>query len=290
MTPITAHQPLYRSLHVVETVPADYGEDIFAHYPGLKLGLRESVEYYGARLSRLAEEVITQAGPGPADWVITGPAYHILPGGPNLLCSYIHHDLKNNLPESISLSQVVIPDKTADREIKDWDALNKYHNYSTFTEQERSELYRQSPEPALEPRDFRGRSILFVNDIRVTGTHERYLQAAFEKMDPPQVCWLYVLTVDPDLASAQPEIEFAINHSRIAGFEEFAELIATRELEYTSRCITRLLSYEMPELENLIQRLDPERRETILDLALAEGRFSGDYFREKIRFLRGSIG
>jgi hypothetical protein len=288
VTPIAMHQPLYRSLHVVETVPTDYGEDIFAHYPGLKLGLKESVDFYGARLSRVAEEVMTQAG--PADWVITGPAYHVLPGGPNLLSSYIYQDLQNKLPESIALSQVVIPDETADREIKDWDALNKYHNYSTFSQQERGELYRQSPEPALEPSDFRGRSILFVNDIRVTGTHERYLQSAFEKMDPPQVCWLYVLTVNPELAAAQPEIEYAINHSRIADFEEFAELIATRELEYTSRCITRLLSYEIPELESLVGRLDAGRKKAILDLALGEGRFSGEYFSEKIALLRSSIG
>lgn len=285
----TTQQTSLRSLRVIEKLPIDYSDDFFGHYPRLKLGVTESVDYYGAQLSRLAEDVITQSLRGSTDWTITAPAFNVLPGGPNLLGSYIYKDLKNKLPDSITLSLVHLRVETDDLEIKDSESLNKYHNYSTFTQQERDQLYEQSREPLIEPRDFRGRSILFVNDIKVTGTHQRYMQRAFDKTDPAQICWLYILEVDREIAEAQPEVEYAINHSRVASFEEFADLLATQNLEYTSRCVTRLLSYELSELAELFQMLDVGRKKTILELATADGRFSGDYFKEKIDLLKGCV-
>jgi hypothetical protein len=179
--------------------------------------------------------------------------------------------------------------ETDNLEIKDAESLNSYHNYSTFTQQERSQLYENAPGPLFELGDFRGRSIIFVNDINVTGTHQRYMEKAFAKVDSPQICWLYVLTINREIAAAEPEVEYAINHSRLASFEEFAALLATQNLEYTSRCITRLLSYELSQLEKLFQMLGSDRKQAILELALAEGRFSGDYFREKIDLLKRGV-
>lgn len=270
-------------------MPIDYRDDFFGHYPRLKLGVTESVNYYGAQLSRLAEKLITQSLPGPADWVITGPAFHVLQGAPNLLSSYIYEDLKNKLPDSVTLSLIRLRVETDKLEIKDAESLNSYHNYSTFTQQERSQLYEQASEPLFELGDLRGRSILFVNDVNVTGTHQRYMERAFAKVDSPQICWLYVLEVDREIAATEPEVEYAINNSSIASFEEFADLLATHNLEYTSRCITRLLSYELSQLARLFEMLDVGRKKAILELASAEGRFSGDFFKEKIDLLRRCV-
>jgi PRTase ComF-like len=278
------------SLRTIEKLPIDYGDDFFVHYPRLKLGVTESVDYYGPQLSRLAEDLITQSLPGATDWAITGPEYNVLPGGPNLLCSYIYEDLKNKLADSVTLSVVNIHVETDNLEIKDSESLNKYHNYSTFTQQQRNQLYEELRQPIIEPRDFLGRSILFVNDIKVTGTQQRYMQQAFAKVDPLQICWLYILSIDKEIAEAQPELEYKINHSCVASFEEFADLLATHNLEYTSRCITRLLSYEMSQLVKLFQMLDVGKKKKILELATAEGRFSGDYFKEKIDLLKTCVG
>jgi len=285
----TIQQTSLRSLRLIEKLPINYSDDFFGHYSRLKLGVTASVNYFGTQLSRLAEDVITHSVPTCTDWVITGPAYHVLPGGPNLLCSHIYEDLKTRLPASITLSLIHLSVEPENLEIKDAESLNQYHNYSTFTKQERSQLYEQSTEPLLELRDFHGRSILFVNDIKVTGTHQRYMQRAFAKLDSPQICWLYVLAVDREIAEAKPEVEYEINNSHLGSFEEFADLLATHNLEYTSRCITRLLSYEIPQLVTLFQMLDMPRKKTILELATAEGRFSGDYFKEKIDLLKRCV-
>jgi hypothetical protein len=112
------------------------------------------------------------------------------------------------------------------------------------------------------------------------------MERAFAKVDSQQICWLYVLQVDREIAETEPEVEYAINHSSIANFDEFAELLATHNLEYTSRCITRLLSYDLSKLAKLFEMLDEGRKKAILELATAEGRFSGEYFREKIDLLK----
>lgn len=286
----TSQQTSLCSLRTIEKLPIDYSDDFFCQYPRLKLGVTESVEYFGAQLSRLAEDVITQSLQGPIDWTITGPAYNVLPGAPNLLCSYLYEDLKSRLPESVTLYLAHLPVETDNLEIKDSESLHKYHNYSTFTQQERNQFYERSREPLIDPRDFRGRSILFVNDIKVTGAQQRYMQRAFAKMDSPQICWLYLLAVNREIAEAEPEIEYAINNSSIASFEEFADLLATHNLEYTARCITRLLSYELSQLAKLFQMLDSGRKKTILEVATAEGRFSGEYFKEKIDLLKRCTG
>ncbi|MGH9928432.1 MAG: hypothetical protein ACREA9_04285, partial [Pyrinomonadaceae bacterium] len=172
----TTQQTSLRALRVIEKLPIDHSDDFFRHYSRLKLGVTESVDYFGVQLSRLAEDVITQSRQGPTNWVITGPDYNVLPGGPNLLCSYIYEDLKNKVPDSNTLSLVDIRVETDDLEIRDSEALNKYHNYSTLTQQERNQIYEQSREPIIEPRDFLGLSIMFVNDIKVTGTQQRFMQ------------------------------------------------------------------------------------------------------------------
>lgn len=283
-------QTSLRSLRTIEKLPIDFRDNFFFHYSRLKLGVTQSVDYFGAQLSRPAEEVITESLPEHADWVIAGPAYNVLPGGPNLLCSYLYENLRNKLPDSIALSFAHLGDETGNLEIKDAESLNSYHNYSTFTQQERTQSYEHSPDPLLEPRDFRGRSILFVNDIKVTGTHQRYMEQVFAKLDVPQICWLYVLAIDQTIAEAEPEVEYAINQSSIGGFDEFAELLARDKLAYTSRCITRLLSYELSQLAKLFQMLDLSRKKAILERVTAEGRYSGDYFKDKIDLLKRCVG
>jgi len=283
-------QTSLRSFHVVEQLPIDYSSEIFAHYPRLKLGVTQSVNYYGAQLSRMADHIITESLPDCTDWAITGPAYNVLPGGPNLLCAYMHEHLRNTLPDSIALSVVKLRVEPDDLEITNSESLNNYHNCSMFSQQDRTKLYEQSREPLIEPHDFRGRSILFVNDIHVTGTQQRYMQRAFDKVHPQQICWLYILAVDRGIAEAHPEVEYQINYSCIASFEEFAELLATHDLEYTSRCITRFLSYDVSQIATMFHQLDQDRKRTILELAMAEGRFGGDYFKEKIDLLKSCVG
>lgn len=254
------------------------------------MGDTQSVDYYGPQLSRLAKNAIIDSLPRQVDWVITGPPYHVLPGGPNLLCSHIYQDLKRTFRDSINLSLVHLPVETSNLEIRDWEALNKFHNYSTFSVQERTQLYDGSRLLVLDSNDFRDRSILFLNDIRVTGSQEEYMQRTFAKVNPQQIFWLYLLVIEPEIAKVEPEVEYAINNSSIASLAEFAALLATQDLQYTSRCITRLLSYELSELAMLFEMLDAGRQRTILELAMAEGRFSGNYFKDKIDLLKSYVG
>src|SRR6185295_15342216 len=78
---------------------------------------------------------------------------------------------------------------------------------------ERERLARQLvPNP-----DLRGRPVLFVNDICVTGAQQQTMQQYFEQAEAACVRWLYVIVVDPEIGRMKPEIEWQIN---FAPFED----------------------------------------------------------------------
>lgn len=91
--------------------------------------------------------------------------------------------------------------------------------------------------------------------------------------------------VDPEIGREHPEIEYAINKSRISSFAEFSRVLLTQDLQYTSACIWRLLSYGSAELEALFERMPRAQRLTILDLLDREALRGVVAFREKIDLL-----
>lgn len=279
-----------RALHTIERLPVDFSADVLAHYPLLKLGTRDSVDFYGSAIIDLVRQVVEEAPERPGDWVLTGPAYNVLPGGPNLLCEYLVERLRGTLPSGVTVRHVPLGVETENLEIKDAGSLHKYHNYSTFSGEERRAAYRGTRRPIVDAAMFRGRSVMFVNDIKVTGTQQVFMQQVLEELTPTRICWLYILAVAPDIASSRPDVEYDINHSRCATFEEFVDLLAEAEFRYTSRCITRLLSYDVSQLERLAFRLGAARVGQILDLAVREGRFGGALFRDKIDLLQRCAG
>jgi len=67
-TATITQQTSLRSLRTIEKLPIDFSDNFFCHYSRLKLGVSESVDYFGAQLSRLAGDVITPSLPGHTDW------------------------------------------------------------------------------------------------------------------------------------------------------------------------------------------------------------------------------
>jgi len=115
------------------------------------------------------------------------------------------------------------------------------------------------------------RAILFVNDVNVTGTQQRFVQQTLESVRPARIDWLYLIQIDPAIGRAKPEIEYQLNHLSLDTFEDFAEIVAHAEIDYTSRCVDRLLRYSPAEQEILFASLDDARRSRLHQLIAQEG-------------------
>jgi hypothetical protein len=119
--------------------------------------------------------------------------------------------------------------------------------------------------------------VLFINDINVTGTQQLYVQRTMESVHPASIHWLYVIQVEPALGRSNPEIEYELNHLKHETFEDFGEIVARTNIDYTSRCVERLLRYPVERLKPLLRSLDPARHKGCrADLGRAYGRARHD--------------
>ena len=225
----------------------------------MKLGVRESVGLFARWLAPVAEK-ITSSRPEVADWVVSAPPFYTLPAGANLLAWEVCRilglrsvDLRYTLP---------FP-------------RNVHGDYSKSAVEDRIRNRRELHEGECAPRpdeaDFRDRAVLFINDINVTGTQQRFVQQTLEPVHPASIDWLYLFQVDPDLGRSKPEIEYELNHLHLATFEEFVEIMARADLDYTSRGVDRLLRYSAAEQETLFLSLDEKRRSRLHQLIALEG-------------------
>ena len=250
------------ALHTIDRLPLDPGFPLFRHYAAMKVGVRESVRYYASLLAAAAERIMAESG--SAGWVVTAPPLYVLPAGANLmaweLCRMLalrSVDLRYTLPY-------------ADAGPTDYSATSVESRVAN-----RRELHEGEGRPRPDPQDFHGREVLCVNDINVTGTQQRFLEQTLAPLQPAGIHWLYVVQVEPELGRSHPEVENALNTLHLATTEEFADVLARADIDYTSRCMARLFRLSGDELEGLLRSLDTERRARLYRLACEEGKYAG---------------
>jgi glutamine phosphoribosylpyrophosphate amidotransferase len=131
--------------------------------------------------------------------------------------------------------------------------------------------------------DFHGRPILFVNDVCVTGAQQRAMQQYFERAGAACVRWLYVIVVDPEIGRTKPDIEWQINFAR---FEDLLRMVSREEIQFTGKCVQRLMHLSIAELDQVLRALNEERRTRLLELAVLNGFQNLNGFHEQMRLVR----
>jgi hypothetical protein len=278
------------ALHTIDGLPLDPDFPLFQHYPAMKLGVRESVREYARLLLPLARDVITRR-PESADWVVTAPPFFAVPAGANLVAREIHRHLTVELPSHISLRATDLHHPVPTGAALQHMLASEYSSKDVEARiEERRRLHDGERAPTLDPAVFQGRAVLFVNDINVTGTQQSFMQQGFEAVGPASVDWLYIIQVDPRLGRSNPELEYALNHLRLETFEAFAAVVAGADIDFTCRCIRRLLAYAAAQLEPLFRALDDTRRRILYDLATQEGIYTREDDVAKLALLRKYFG
>jgi hypothetical protein len=278
------------ALHAITSVPLDPRFPLFQHYPAMKLGVRESVRFYADLLAPLAEAIMTSQRE-TTEWVVTGPPLYVVPSGANLLAWEVHRLLGERIPSHVSLRAVDLhytrpnlrsaPDGLHGQDYSSSGIDGRIRN--------RQILHEGSTAPQPDPADFRDRAVLFINDINVTGTQQRFARQTLETVHPASIDWLYVIQIDPALGRSNPEVEYSLNHLKLETFEDFAEIVTRGDIDYTSRCVTRFFSYSEGQWELLIGSLDRTRRERLYELVTREGAYGGKENEDRLALLRESL-
>jgi hypothetical protein len=264
------------ALHTITSLPLDPWFPLFRHYPAMKLGIRDSIDFFVRRLIPRAREIFARE-PDDVAWVVTAPPLFALPAAANLLARGIHRDLiahgGDRPPPQLAELRYSAPNPaTLHLEVP----ADEYSRASVADRMKaRHQLYEGRSAVAVDLEKFRGRAVLFVNDINVTGTQQHFMRRAIMPAGPAGIHWLHVLQVDPVLGRAHPELEYALNHLHLARFDELAEAVADSGIEHTARCVDRLLRHDPAELAPVLRKMGAERAKRFLELAAEEGRWKG---------------
>lgn len=271
------------ALHRITSLPIDKSDLFYSEYPAFKLGVRKSVSYYAKLLAPVAKQLI-QTDPKFTDCVLTCPAWIGAPAGANLLCCELYALLRDELPESSRVT--LIQDRHAKPPPANAELTQRreYVEYAKMSFDDRVKWYSSSQEKTIhEDARFRDRSVIFINDIIVTGTHQQMLRRYFENVRVAVIKWLYLIQVDNDIGRSDPELEWRINYS---SFEDFMHLVSREEIQFTGKCIERLFQYELSQFVMVLEAIGSVRRANLLELVSVEGIPDYECFASKTELLK----
>ena len=263
------------SLYRISQLPLDADADIFRHYPAFKLGVTVSVRHYAQLLLPVVKRVIANDSEH-AGWILTAPPLVAeTPAGANLLCWELF-DLYMRERDGADAKELSLIDMHYENEVTTSREYAKLDFAARVTERER--LSRR----LVSDADFRGRPILFVNDICVTGAQQHAMQQYFELAEAACVRWLYLIVVDSEIGRMKPGIEWEIN---FAPFEDLLRMVSREEIQFTGKCVLRLMQLSIAELDQVLQALSRERRIRLRELAVINGFQNLDGFQEQMELV-----
>lgn len=126
-------------------------------------------------------------------------------------------------------------------------------DYSQMTSEARREAIGASD---LTPgRDLTGAVVLALDDIRVTGNHERAMDRCLVEAGAAEVRHLYV--VDAAAFADRPQIESVLNEAATGGAAELLDIAAQRRFVPNARLCRRVLLLPHDELREFVERAQP---------------------------------
>lgn len=263
-------------LHRISHLPFDADAEIFRRYPAFKVGVVDSVRYYARLLLPLVKELIAN-GPDHARWILTGPAIAAqTPAAANLLCRELF-DLYMRERDTRNSKELSLIDIQYDNE------STASIDYANLNLADRLTLRERLSRRLVRNADFHGRPILFVNDVCVTGAQQDAMQQYFERDGAACLRWLYLIVIDPEIGRANPKIEWQIN---FAPFEDLLRMVSREQIQFTGKCMTKLMHLSIAELDQVLQALNAERRTRLLELATLNGFQNLDGFAEQMKLVR----
>ncbi len=276
-------------LKSINSLPLDLCDGLFSHYPAMKMGIASAVSFYADKLYDKIVALIEDT-PQCARWVITGPPLKFTPSGANLMAWQVFKKFQNSdkYADRVSLVDLKLP--RSPMVIDDAKDFADSHNYCSKDVaqriKQREQEYAQGDDIQARSAVFKDRGVIVINDIRVTGTQQHFMQKSFDQVPLTCLHWLYIFAVDEPLGQAEPQIEAQINFSRLQSLDDFCQLLWTPEIDYTSKCVARLFTYDYDDFATLVNPLSDQRLRYIIASANAEGRYEGEYFKDKFALLQ----
>ncbi|SFC70072.1 PRTase ComF-like [Flexibacter flexilis DSM 6793] len=208
-----------------------------ALYSRFKYGSGQAAAHYAAQMYEVLRDKLTQVS---GQWLITASAYKYVPTASNAIADAIYALITNNLP-AIKIEKIKIRRQRLFAS-----------DYGNLDEEQRKNLMRQT-DLQIDEEQVKGRNLIVVDDICVTGSHERRIAEMLGKTQVAQVYFLYVGQCRPPVV---PNVEHRLNHEWMKSVENLLYIIENEYFIINARVCKFLLSYPyLPDLQAFYAQL-----------------------------------
>ena len=276
------------ALKHIDQLPLPLTHPLLKAYPAMKMGDARAIAFYARQLADHLSRVMDQHN-HIEQWVITSPAWFMVPSAANLLAWQVYDRLKHQPDKANRVSYTKLSYMQTNLIPHSHGQDYQYYCQGSLADRvSRVEQTREregDDEILRQHQCFDGKAVIVVNDIRVTGTQQQFMQQSFDQLPIRHLHWQYILDVDGELGRNRPDVEHQINFSTMATDEAWEKLIKKPDLIFTSKSLVRLFSYPLAAFERLLNELPESRLQQLHELTRQEGLAQSHYFGEKMPIL-----
>lgn len=193
-------------------------------YSEFKYGSLRKASGFAKQLANFVDECI----PSADDLILSSGGYKEIPSAAAHLTACVHPILNKRRAERGNAPLSLIKIKRLDIHPGD---------YSRLSADERLKLMRNTSFDV--PEEVRGRHILLIDDVRVTGAHESQMRESLKKAGASEVTFVYLAMVVDDGGKDAEEL---LNQARIHSLDDLARMVKEGDFAATSRAVKFILS------------------------------------------------
>nr|WP_279538963.1 phosphoribosyltransferase family protein [Allobranchiibius sp. GilTou38] len=158
-------------------------------------------------------------------------------------------------------------------------------DYAAMSPADRDAALRDDCMYVEDSVDLRGELVVALDDIRVTGTHERAMNACLTAAGARWIDHLYL--VDAAAFATAPQLESMLNAAAVEGLDDLLAIVRADDFVPNARVCRRVLRLPPEELVRFVEQAPPEVLRWVGDAIEADHLADVEQFADGVRRLRG---
>lgn len=249
-----------------------------AEYSRFKFGDGAAARRFGVQLARAFIEQYLETGILCTQLVVAPSPYAFIPTATFAMKNYFVFELNRWLAEHHLpvVQETKVHRKTSYKE--DYGALNA---------EERMQLIGQDSFH-IDRAFLEDKTILFLDDIRITGSHERMILKMVQEYQLTNSMGLlyFAELVNPDI---HPNIENHLNYFEVKGIFDLEPIIESRHFFINTRIIKYILNYETAAFRIFLQNRSDAFIHELFNMALGNSYHTVEAYQHNLQCIREYI-
>lgn len=243
-------------------------------YSRFKYGSKSIARKFGKEMAKMLSSLL----PIDKQMVIMSAPYLYLPVAGTALKDYLLAELNCRMIDK-GMQNAIIDSKI-------FRPVTYMVDYSKMSASEREQAIG-SERFHTDSEFLKGKVALFVDDIRVTGSHEKRICEMVERLNIDCECiFLYYVRVQ---GTINPEIESTLNHFTVKTLLDLDNIIKNDEYIHNTRNTKFILSSKKEEFVQFIHYQKKDFRRNLYAGSLSNGYNREESFKENISYLKGLL-